>query len=143
MSAFSPLKQRTFAALWLAAVVSNIGTWMHEVGAGWLMTELTSDPLMISLVAASTSLPVFLFVIPGVVAYGLSFYFMALTLKVMPVGIVYAIWSGLGIVLIAAMIERSIADGLVRFDFLKGDERYKYHLGAVERPLSVLEGTFA
>ena len=48
-----------------------------------------------------------------------------------------------GIVLIASMIERSIADGLVRFDFLKGDERYKYHLGAVERPLSVLEGTFA
>lgn len=47
-----------------------------------------------------------------------------------------------GIVLIAAMIERSISDGLVRFDFLKGDERYKYHLGAVERPLSVIEGTF-
>ncbi len=34
-------------------------------------------------------------------AYALSFYFMALALKVMPVGIVYAIWSGLGIVLIA------------------------------------------
>ena len=48
-----------------------------------------------------------------------------------------------GVVLIAAMIERSISDGLVRFDFLKGDERYKYHLGAVERPLSVIEGTFA
>jgi small multidrug resistance pump len=36
-----------------------------------------------------------------VVAYGLSFYLLALALKVMPVGIVYAIWSGLGIVLIA------------------------------------------
>ena len=36
-----------------------------------------------------------------VVAYGLAFYLLALTLKVMPVGIVYAIWSGLGIVLIA------------------------------------------
>lgn len=36
-----------------------------------------------------------------VVAYGFSFYFMALALKIMPVGIVYAIWSGLGIVLIA------------------------------------------
>ena len=36
-----------------------------------------------------------------VVTYGASFYFMALALKVMPVGIVYAIWSGLGIVLIA------------------------------------------
>ncbi|RYH03489.1 multidrug efflux SMR transporter [Salipiger sp. IMCC34102] len=36
-----------------------------------------------------------------VVTYAASFYFMALALKVMPVGIVYAIWSGLGIVLIA------------------------------------------
>lgn len=36
-----------------------------------------------------------------VVAYGLSFYLLALSLKVMPVGIVYAIWSGLGIVFIA------------------------------------------
>ncbi len=37
------------------------------------------------------------------IGYTLSFWFMALTLKVMPVGIVYAIWSGLGIVLIAAI----------------------------------------
>lgn len=36
-----------------------------------------------------------------VVAYGISFFMMALALKFMPVGIVYAIWSGLGIVLIA------------------------------------------
>ncbi len=38
-----------------------------------------------------------------VVGYVVSFYFMALTLKYMPVGIVYAIWSGLGIVFIAAI----------------------------------------
>ena len=36
-----------------------------------------------------------------VVAYALSFYLLAIVLKVMPVGVVYAIWSGLGIVLIA------------------------------------------
>ncbi len=36
-----------------------------------------------------------------VAAYGSSFYLLALTLKVLPVGIVYAVWSGLGIVLIA------------------------------------------
>ena len=36
-----------------------------------------------------------------VVAYLVSFYLMALTLKFMPVGVVYAIWSGLGIFLIA------------------------------------------
>lgn len=38
-----------------------------------------------------------------VVAYALAFYLLSLTLKVMPVGIMYAIWSGLGIVFIAAI----------------------------------------
>ncbi len=36
-----------------------------------------------------------------VIAYGAAFYLLALTLKSMPVGIMYAIWSGSGIVLIA------------------------------------------
>lgn len=47
-----------------------------------------------------------------------------------------------GIVLLSSMIERSIDDGLQRFDFLKGDEQYKYRLGATDRPLSILEGVF-
>jgi CelD/BcsL family acetyltransferase involved in cellulose biosynthesis len=47
-----------------------------------------------------------------------------------------------GIMLLALMIEQSINDGLRRFDFLKGDEQYKYRLGAVDRPLAVLEGRF-
>ncbi|WP_226782339.1 DMT family transporter [Oceaniglobus trochenteri] len=38
-----------------------------------------------------------------VIGYGLSFWLMALALKTMPVGIVYAIWSGLGIVFIAGI----------------------------------------
>jgi len=36
-----------------------------------------------------------------VLSYAISFYLLAIALKFMPVGIVYAIWSGLGIVLIA------------------------------------------
>jgi small multidrug resistance pump len=36
-----------------------------------------------------------------IVGYALSFYLFALTLKVIPVGIGYAIWSGIGIVLIS------------------------------------------
>ncbi|MEO9895536.1 MAG: SMR family transporter [Paracoccaceae bacterium] len=36
-----------------------------------------------------------------VIAYGLAFYLLSLTLRTLPVGITYAIWSGLGIVLIA------------------------------------------
>jgi len=38
-----------------------------------------------------------------VCAYGLSFFLLSLTLKYMPVGIVYALWSGLGIVFISAI----------------------------------------
>ena len=38
-----------------------------------------------------------------VVAYAISFYLLSMALKVMPVGIVYAIWSGLGIVFIACI----------------------------------------
>jgi small multidrug resistance pump len=44
--------------------------------------------------------------IPGVisvVAYGVALYFLSLTLKTIPTGIVYAIWSGIGIVLIATV----------------------------------------
>ncbi len=36
-----------------------------------------------------------------VIAYAVAFYLLSLTLKYMPVGVMYAIWSGLGIVLIA------------------------------------------
>ncbi|MEL6620344.1 MAG: SMR family transporter [Pseudomonadota bacterium] len=36
-----------------------------------------------------------------VLAYGLAFYFLGIALKFIPVGVAYAIWSGLGIVLIA------------------------------------------
>ena len=36
-----------------------------------------------------------------IIGYGISFYFMALTMKFLPVSITYAIWSGVGITLIA------------------------------------------
>jgi small multidrug resistance pump len=38
-----------------------------------------------------------------VIAYAAAFYLLALTLKTMPVGIMYAIWSGSGIMLIAVI----------------------------------------
>jgi small multidrug resistance pump len=36
-----------------------------------------------------------------VIGYGMAFYFLSLCLKMMSIGVVYAIWSGLGIVLLA------------------------------------------
>ena len=38
---------------------------MQNVGAGWLMTQLTMSPLMVSLVTAATTLPVFLVILPA------------------------------------------------------------------------------
>lgn len=38
-----------------------------------------------------------------VFGYGISFYFMTLVLRTLPVGITYAVWSGIGIVLVAVM----------------------------------------
>lgn len=58
---FSPFRHYAFVLLWGATLVSNIGTWMHEVGAGWLMTTLNPNPAVVSLVQAATTLPVFLF----------------------------------------------------------------------------------
>ena len=45
-----------------------------------------------------------------------------------------------GIALVAALISNTIARGHTRFDFLKGDEIYKFRLGAVARPLYRLTG---
>jgi MFS family permease/quinol monooxygenase YgiN len=63
--AWAPLKRPLFRALWIATVVSNIGTWMHEVGAGWLMVTLDPNPVMVALVQAATTAPVFLLALPA------------------------------------------------------------------------------
>jgi len=64
-SAWSPLSIATFRWLWLATLVSNIGSWMHEVGAGWLMTSLTTSPVMVALMQTATSLPAFFVLLPS------------------------------------------------------------------------------
>jgi MFS family permease len=65
ISAWSPLGEPLFRSLWVASVISYVGTWMQNVGAGWMMTQLTLSPLMVSLVQAATTLPVFLVILPA------------------------------------------------------------------------------
>jgi small multidrug resistance pump len=48
-----------------------------------------------------------------IVGYGIAFYFLSLVLKTIPVGVAYAIWSGVGIVLVAivaAVIFKQVLD---------------------------------
>lgn len=58
---FAPLSNPTFRALWFATLVSNLGGLIQTVGAGWMMTELTTSPALIALVQASNSLPMMAF----------------------------------------------------------------------------------
>ena len=64
-SAWSPFKYKAFAVIWTATVVSNVGGWMYSAAAGWLMTDLTTNPFLVSLVQVASTLPLFLFALPA------------------------------------------------------------------------------
>ncbi len=64
-SLWSPFGHATFTILWTATVIANIGTWMYNAAAGWLITTLTADPLVVSLIQVATSVPMFLFALPA------------------------------------------------------------------------------
>src|SRR5437868_9545843 len=64
-SAYAPLRRALFRWLWIASLTSNIGTWMQNVGAAWLMTELSASPLMVALVQAATNFPFFVLAVPA------------------------------------------------------------------------------
>jgi MFS family permease len=61
----SPFRHAIFRWLWIASLVSNIGTWMQNVGAAWLMTDLSKSALMVALVQAATNLPMFFLALPA------------------------------------------------------------------------------
>jgi MFS family permease len=64
-SPWSPLRNRLFRAVWIATLVSNVGTWMNDVAAGWLMTTLAPSPAIVALVSAAGTLPVMLLAFPA------------------------------------------------------------------------------
>ncbi|HJU28442.1 MAG TPA: MFS transporter [Candidatus Binataceae bacterium] len=64
-SIWAPLRQRVFFAIWAAALASNIGTWMQNVGAAWLMTTLAPTPLKVALIQTASSLPIFILALPA------------------------------------------------------------------------------
>jgi len=51
---------RVYRALWIAALVSNVGTYMHIAAAGWAMTSLTDSPTLVGLVQTAWAVPGFL-----------------------------------------------------------------------------------
>ena len=52
---------RNFRLFWIGQTVSLIGTWMQQVGQGWLALQLSDSAFIVGLVSAAGSLPVLLF----------------------------------------------------------------------------------
>ena len=68
-SAWAPLRIGVFRALWTAALVSNVGTWMQTVGAQWLVVHGAHAAILVSLVQTAYTLPAVLFaLVAGVLA---------------------------------------------------------------------------
>ena len=52
---------RNFRLFWIGQTVSLIGTWMQQVGQGWLSLELSNSAFVVGVVSAAGSLPILLF----------------------------------------------------------------------------------
>ncbi|MBS1877527.1 MAG: MFS transporter [Acidobacteria bacterium] len=64
-SALAPLSTPIFRRVWIAAMASNLGSWMQNVAAAWMMATLSTSPRLIALVQTATTLPVFLLAVPA------------------------------------------------------------------------------
>ncbi len=64
-SPWTPFRHPVFRAIWAANVVSYVGTWVQQVAAQWLMTDLAPRPIMVALVQAATGLAMFTLVVPA------------------------------------------------------------------------------
>jgi MFS family permease len=65
ISAWEPLRRPVFRDRLVASIISNTGSWMQDTAGTWLMTALTSSPLLISLMQTAAALPVLLFGLPA------------------------------------------------------------------------------
>jgi MFS family permease len=64
-SPWAPLRIGLFRTLWIAALVSNVGTWMQTVGAQWLLVHGPHAAVLVSLVQTADALPAVLFALVG------------------------------------------------------------------------------
>jgi len=65
VSFLAPFRHAAFAVIWIATLVSNVGFWMYSAASGWLMTSLNPDPLIVALVQAANTFPIFLLALPA------------------------------------------------------------------------------
>lgn len=79
----------------------------------YLTIAIIAEVIATNALKASEEFTKPLFSVIVIVGYGIAFYFLSLVLKQIPVGIAYAIWSGMGIVLVtivAAVVFKQTPD---------------------------------
>src|SRR6516162_1281000 len=64
-SIVAPLRHLTFRRIWLASLLSNLGSLIQGVGAAWAMTQMTSSADKVALVQTALMLPVMLISMPA------------------------------------------------------------------------------
>lgn len=92
----SPLKQKAFRSLWIATMMSNLGTLVQSVGASWVMATMMGSQAMVALVQTMNSLPVMIF---SMIAGALADNYSRRRILIMAQG---------GMVLVSAVLATSI-----------------------------------
>jgi len=114
-AALEPLRGPVFRGLWLAYLAANMTMWMNDVAAAWLMTTLTTSPVMVALVTVASTLPVFLLGLPsGAMAdiVDRRRYFAATQLWVSLVALVLAVVSLSGQLTAPVLLALTFANGI-------------------------------
>jgi MFS family permease len=65
LSPWAPLREGAYRSLWIAVLISNVGTWMHTVGAQWVLVEDPRTAVLVPFVQTATTLPFALLALPG------------------------------------------------------------------------------
>ncbi len=103
MSSLNPFRvlqvHRNFRLFWIGQTVSLVGTWMQQVGQGWLALQLSDSALVVGVVSAAGTLPVLLFSLyAGVLVDRLDklrIVTIAQTLLALEAGVLWwAVWTG-------------------------------------------------
>ena len=110
----TPFAYAVFRAIWIAGLVSNVGTWMQNVAGVWLVTTLTTSALLVALMQAATSLPAFLLSMP---AGALADLVDRRRLLLFTQGFMAVVAAGLGVL---TLMDGISAYGVLGFTFLLG-----------------------
>ena len=115
LSPLAPLSVPVFRMLWLTWVAANTCMWMNDVAAAWLMTTLTSSPILVALVQSASTLPVFLLGLPsGALADILDRrrYFIATQFWVAAVALVLCVFVMAGGMTAPLLLMLTFANGI-------------------------------